>query len=244
MEINTAMILAGGKGTRFKEKTEKLPKPMIKANGKPLLIYIMEHYMRYGVKNFIILTGYKHKYIVDYFNKNSEKRSSTKFVYKNNFNVQVLFTGLNSMTGWRIKKGIENLEEEIFFLTYGDGISDVNLDKLKDLHYKNKTLATLTAVRPPARFGSLEIKNKKVLKFGEKNQANEGWINGGYFILNKKVEKYLRSKNEIFERYPLEILAKNNQLSAYHHLGFWQPVDTIRELEILEEELKNMKKKL
>tara|TARA_B100000900_G_scaffold71808_1_gene57139 strand:+ start:22171 stop:22899 length:729 start_codon:yes stop_codon:yes gene_type:complete len=241
MKIKTAMFLAGGKGTRFKEKTQMLPKPMIEANGKPLLIYIMEHYIKYGIKNFIVLSGYKHEYIIDYFKKNSEIKSNTKFIYKNLCEVHVLYTGLNSMTGWRIKEGLKYLKEDNFFLTYGDGISDVNLEKLTNFHFKNKTLATLTAVRPPARFGSLEIENKKVVKFGEKNQAHEGWINGGYFVINKKIDKYLRSKQEIFEKYPLEKLASKNQLSAFQHFGFWQPVDTIRELEILEKQLKKIK---
>ena len=241
MDIKTAMILAGGKGTRFKEKTKDIPKPMIKANGIPLIIYIIEHYMSFGIKNFIILAGYKHENFNDYFIKNSKRLTKNKFIYEGEANIEILYTGLNTMTGWRIKKGIEIVNEDNFFLTYGDGVSDVNLKTLKKTHFSNNTVATVTAVRPPARFGSLEIENSKVKKFGEKNQANEGWINGGYFVLNKKIDKYLRSKNEIFERYPLEKLSKENQLSAHYHYGFWQPVDTIRELELLEDYLKNKK---
>lgn len=239
MKVNTAMILAGGKGTRFKEQTQTVPKPMIKANGKPLLLYIIEHYMQFGVENYIVLSGYKSENIVDYFANVSRQVSKSKFVYNNFANIHVLYTGLNSMTGWRVKQGINEVNENEFFLTYGDGISNIDISKLYKFHKKNNTLSTVTAVRPPARFGSLKIENNLVKEFGEKNQADQGWINGGYFVINKKIDKYLKhDKKEIFERNPLENLAKKNQLSAYYHEGYWQPVDTIRELEILENYLK------
>ena len=239
MKVNTAMILAGGKGTRFKEQTQTVPKPMIKANGKPLLLYIIEHYMKFGVENYIVLSGYKSENIVDYFANVSRQVSKSKFVYNDFANIHVLYTGLNSMTGWRVKQGIKEVNENEFFLTYGDGISNIDISKLYKFHKKNNKLSTVTAVRPPARFGSLKIENNLVKEFGEKSQADQGWINGGYFVINKKIDKYLKhDKKEIFERNPLENLAKKNQLSAYYHEGYWQPVDTIRELEILENYLK------
>ena len=142
MDIKTAMILAGGKGTRFKEKTKDIPKPMIKANGIPLIIYIIEHYMSFGVKNFIILAGYKHENFNDYFIKNSKRLTKNKFIYEGEANIEILYTGLNTMTGWRIKKGIEIVNEDNFFLTYGDGVSDVNLKTLKKTHFSNNTVAT------------------------------------------------------------------------------------------------------
>ena len=237
------MILAGGKGTRFKEYTDEIPKPMIPANGKPLLIHILNIYKKYGIENCIILAGYKKNVIQDYFEDNFAKHSdsSTTFVDSDNLKVTVLDTGEETMTGGRLKQGIEYLGDEQFYLTYGDGIADVNITELTKFHIVNEAKVTLTAVRPPARFGSLELDKNLVMKFGEKENTNEGWINGGFFVINKDIISYLNSNDTIFEREPLESIARDNNLYAYKHDSFWQCVDTIRELEILEAALKNKK---
>lgn len=237
------MILAGGKGTRFKEYTDEIPKPMIPANGKPLLIHILNIYKKYGIENCIILAGYKKNVIQDYFEDNFARHSdsSTTFVDSDNLKVTVLDTGEETMTGGRLKQGIEYLGDEQFYLTYGDGIADVNITELTKFHIVNEAKVTLTAVRPPARFGSLELDKNLVMKFGEKENTNEGWINGGFFVVNKNVISYLDSNDTIFEREPLESIARDNNLYAYKHDSFWQCVDTIRELEILEAALKNKK---
>tara|TARA_A100001015_G_C15004394_1_gene719982 strand:+ start:1091 stop:1813 length:723 start_codon:yes stop_codon:yes gene_type:complete len=237
------MILAGGKGTRFKEYTDEIPKPMIPANGKPLLIHILNIYKKYGIENCIILAGYKKNVIQDYFEDNFARHSdsSTTFVDSDNLKVTVLDTGEETMTGGRLKQGIEYLGDEQFYLTYGDGIADVNITELTKFHIVNEAKVTLTAVRPPARFGSLELDKNLVMKFGEKENTNEGWINGGFFVVNKDVISYLDSNDTVFEREPLESIARDNNLYAYKHDSFWQCVDTIRELEILEAALKNKK---
>jgi len=241
--FKSVMILAGGKGTRFKEYTDEIPKPMIPANGKPLLIHILNIYKKYGIENCIILAGYKKNVIQDYFEDNFAKHSdsSTTFVDSDNLKVTVLDTGEETMTGGRLKQGIEYLGDEQFYLTYGDGIADVNITELTKFHIVNEAKVTLTAVRPPARFGSLELDKNLVMKFGEKDNTNEGWINGGFFVINKDIISYLDSSDTIFEREPLESIARDNNLYAYKHDSFWQCVDTIRELEILEAALKNKK---
>ena len=241
--FKSVMILAGGRGTRFKEYTDEIPKPMIPANGKPLLIHILNIYKKYGIENCIILAGYKKNVIQDYFEDNFAKHSdsSTTFVDSDNLKVTVLDTGEETMTGGRLKQGIEYLGDEQFYLTYGDGIADVNITELTKFHIVNEAKVTLTAVRPPARFGSLELDKNLVMKFGEKDNTNEGWINGGFFVINKDIISYLDSNDTIFEREPLESIARDNNLYAYKHDSFWQCVDTIRELEILEAALKNKK---
>ena len=234
------MILAGGKGTRFAEYTDKIPKPMILANGKPLLDHIISIYSKYEIKNVIVLAGYKIEKIVEHYDNVSERISDDEYKYllQNNTEVTILDSGLDTMTGGRVRKGIDYLNEENFYLTYGDGIADVNLEELTDFHNKQKTTATVTAVRPPARFGSLEIENEKVVAFNEKKYSNEGWINGGFFILNKSVKEYINEGNQSFEKEPLSKISNENKLIAYKHEGLFRPVDTIRELEILEAELK------
>ncbi|MAE33464.1 MAG: glucose-1-phosphate cytidylyltransferase [Actinobacteria bacterium] len=239
MNINSAFILAGGKGTRLKEITKSVPKPMIEIINKPLLIHLINFYKSYGVVNIYVLTGYKHDFIVNYFKKNFTEVKKDTFLLDNNCRVSLVFTGLNSLTAKRIQKGIKKLNEENFYLTYGDGLSDVDLLKLTKSFYDNKSIATVTAVRPPARFGSLELKNNSVVSFGEKKQTESGWINGGFFVMSQGVEKYLSDKNEPFEGPPLEKLSKDNKLSAYKHNGFWQCVDTLREKEILEESIRS-----
>ncbi len=240
IKVQTALILAGGKGTRFSEYTDTIPKPMIEANGKPLLIHIMNIYIRQGVKKFIVLTGYKSDFIFNYF-KNDSQFNFVNDLFESDQGVQIkiLDTGIETQTGGRIKKALQHIKEDHFHLTYGDGVADVDIKKLEKFHFENETIATLTAVRPPARFGSLEIGvNNLVNKFGEKNNSKEGWINGGFFILNKEIEDFIESDETPLEQKPLEQLALKNQLKAFQHSGYWRPVDTIRELELLEKEMK------
>lgn len=241
-QLKTALILAGGKGTRFSEYTKLIPKPMIRINKIPLLIHIINIYKKQGVNNFIVLTGYKSEVITDFFSMNFPKIDDENFIINKKVKVRLLFTGLESQTGGRVKQAIDYFDDEYFYLTYGDGVGNINLNKLNQFHFENETIGTLTAVRPPARFGSLDIdENNKVKKFGEKNNLNEGWINGGFFILNKSIKRFIKDDSTALEREPLEKLALINELKAYKHFDYWRPVDTIREKEILEEEMDNNK---
>lgn len=237
--INTAIIFAGGKGTRLHEYTHVIPKPMIEIVGKPLLIHLLNYYIYFGVENIIVLTGYKHDYIEKYFQKKYKETRKNVFKVGLNSRVKLVYTGINSQTGKRLKAGLKHTTENYFYLTYGDGLSDVNLKKLSRKYFKSDKLGLVTAVRPPARFGSLELKNDKVTSFKEKTNSNSGWINGGFFILNKDINNYLSNLNEPFEGKPLEMLAKTNNLNAYKHKGYWQCVDTKRDREILENSIKS-----
>mgnify|MGYP001276430203 FL=1 len=222
------VILAGGFGTRLSEYTNLIPKPMVDINNKPIIYYIMKHFSNYGYKDFYILLGYKGKVIKDYFKKKSF-----------NWNINLIDTGLKTMTGGRLKKIKKYLGEENFFLTYGDGVSNVNLKKLLNFHKrKKKALITMTAVRPPARFGAIKIIGQRVKLFREKSKIDEGWINGGFFVINPKFINYIEKSSTFLEKYPLEKAAKNKQLFAYKHKGFWQCMDTLRDKEILEKKLK------
>ena len=235
------MILAGGKGTRFAEYTDKIPKPMILANGKPLLDHISAIYSKYNIKNIVILAGYKKEKIIEHYDSSLKRVSESEDIFEDNLNtkITILDTGLETMTGGRLKIGAEYLKEENFYLTYGDGIANIQLDKLTKFFIEQKTIATLTAVRPPARFGSLEIDNNLVTNFGEKDNTSSGWINGGFFVFKKEILNYLNDLEDVLERKPLESLALEHELSAFKHEGFWQPCDTIRELEILEKAMEN-----
>ena len=236
--IKTAVILAGGRGTRFSEKTKTIPKPMIEAKGKPLLMHIVNIYKIQGVSNFYILSGYKSEVIENYFRNLFKEISKNRFEISKDIFVNILHTGVETMTGGRVKQVIEHIEEDLFYLTYGDGVSNINLKNLYYFHFQNETIATLTAVRPPARFGSLELNSKDFVEnFGEKNNAKEGWINGGFFVLNKKIYDYIENDFTPLEQGPLQKLSFENQLKAYKHSDYWRPVDTIRELEILEKEI-------
>ena len=240
-DIKTAVILAGGRGTRFSEYTKTIPKPMIEAKGKPLLIHIINIYKLQGISNFYILTGYKSEVIENYFRSIFNETSENKFEISEDVFVNILNTGIETMTGGRVKQVINYIDEDLFFLTYGDGVSNINLKNLYDFHFEKETIATLTAVRPPARFGSLELNSENFVEsFGEKNNAKEGWINGGFFILNKKISNYIENDSTLLEQGPLQKLSSENQLKAYQHSGFWRPVDTIRELEILEKEMEQI----
>ena len=227
------LILAGGKGTRFREETIYKPKPMIEINGTPLILHIINHYRHYGLNKFTILGGFKIDYIREYFGKKFKKIGNDRFIL-NDSEILILDTGLETMTGGRIKQGIEFTDDNEYMLTYGDGLSNVNIEHLYNFYKKNNYMGVVTAVRPPARFGRLEITEGKVTRFGEKNQTDEGWINGGFFVLNKFVKDYIDGDFTIFEKEPLEKLSKENNLGAFQHNGFWQCCDTVREKEILE----------
>ena len=221
------VILAGGKGTRLSEYTKKIPKPMVEVKGKPLIVYIMKHYAKYGFKDFIIATGYKHKYIKNFFKKNTF-----------GWNIEIINTGVNSMTGGRIRRLKKILKNKKFFLTYGDGLSNVNLKKLLNFHNSTKGYATLTAVRPPARFGAIKVLGSKVQVFREKSNLDVGWINGGFFVFESKIFDYLNSDLTILEKKPLTNLGKQKKLNAFKHNGFWYCMDTIRDKEIIEKSKK------
>ena len=224
------VILAGGRGTRLSEYTSSIPKPMIKILGIPIIVRIIKFYQKYGFKEFIIASGFKSQVIKRYFSKN-----------KNIANVKVVFTGLNSMTGGRIKKLKKYLGDERFLLTYGDGLCNINLKKLLNFHIKSKNIVTLTAVRPPARFGGIKISGNKVKYFKEKSKLDEGWINGGFFVMESKIFKYLKNDMTVLERQPLERISKVKKLGAYKNLKNWQCMDTIRDKEILEKLVKEKK---
>ncbi len=226
------VILAGGKGSRLSELTKKIPKPMVKINNKPIIVHIMDHFVKYGFKDFIVAAGFKSKIIKNFFDKKHKDRK-----------IEVIDTGLNTLTGGRIKRLQKYLNNKNFFLTYGDGVSNVNLKKLLNFHIKKKGIATLTAVRPPARFGAIKIINNKVTVFREKSNLDVGWINGGFFILEPEIFEFLKTDKTILEEYPLKELGKRRKLFAYKHKSFWQCMDTIRDKEILERSLKILLKK-
>ena len=224
------VILAGGFGTRISEYTKFIPKPMIKINGLPILVHIMRHYSSFGFKEFYIALGYKGNVIKKYF-------KNKKF----NWKVNLVDTGKNTMTGGRLKRLRKYLKDKSFFLTYGDGLSDVNILKLLKFHNKNKKLVTVTAVRPPARFGALKLKGNSVRYFKEKSNMDEGWINGGFFVISKKFLNFIKSDKTYLEREPLEKVTKLKQLSAYRHNGFWQCIDNMRDLISINKKIKDKK---
>jgi len=224
------VILAGGLGTRISEYTKDIPKPMIKIKGKPLIYFIMKHYASYGFKDFYVALGYKGNVIKKYFNK--------KFF---DWNINLIETGQKTMTGGRLKRLTKYIGKETFMITYGDGLSNVNLDKLLKFHRKNKKMVTVTAVRPPARFGALKIIGNNVKRFKEKSKLDEGWINGGFFVMQPELLDYIKNDQTYLEREPLEKLTKKKQLSAFKHSGFWQCMDTKRDKDKLDKVFKNKK---
>ena len=227
------VVLAGGRGTRISEYTKEIPKPMIRIGNKPILSHIIKIFQSYNFNEIIIAAGYKKK-IIENFYKNK----------KNFSNIKVVDTGKNTMTGGRLlrlKKFFN--KNEIFFMTYGDGLSNINLEKLKKFHESHNKLATVTAVRPPVRFGELYVGNNNIVKkFEEKPQLKSGWINGGFFVLNSKVFDYIKNDKTLFEREPMEKLANNKNLIAYKHKDFWKCVDTLKDKIYLEEILKKNRK--
>ena len=226
------VILAGGFGTRISEYTKSIPKPMIKIKRLPILVHIMKHYSKFGFNEFYIALGYKGNVIKNYF-------KNKKF----NWKINLVETGKNTMTGGRLKRLTKYLKGESFFLTYGDGLSDINITKLLRFHKKNKKLVTLTAVRPPARFGALKLKGNLVKYFKEKSKMDEGWINGGFFVIDQKFLDFIKNDRIFLEREPLEKVTKMKELAAYRHNGFWQCVDTKRDLILLNKILKSKKGK-
>lgn len=222
------VILAGGLGTRLAEETDLIPKPMVRIGLEPILVHIMRIFAKFGHKQFIVATGYKKNIVQEYFDANFE-------IFNNEgWEISLVDTGLSTSTGGRLSK-VMPMINSTFFMTYGDGLSDVDLDLLLKHHKNQKKIATVTAVRPPARFGTIEVSNGTVKSFKEKDPQSSGWINGGFFCLEKEVESYLMGDDVSFESEPLNKLVTINQLSAYEHHGWWQPMDTLREKRILEE---------
>lgn len=239
-------ILAGGMGTRLAEETDVKPKPLVEIGGRPILWHIMRHYAHYGFKNFVVALGYKgevlKKYIVDYSALSSNLKVLLKTgevivedrQYRPDWNIELIDTGMHTMTGGRIKRLIPYMGKETFMLTWGDGLSDVNLHELLAFHRAHGKLATLTAVRPPARYGHLVVENHQVIEFTDQPQTMEGWINGAFFVLEPEVYDYVEGDDTQWEREPMERLAAEGQLMAYRHESFWQCMDTLREKYILE----------
>ena len=227
------VILCGGKGTRLYPDTITLPKPLVKVSDQPIIVHIINHYLSYGFKNFYLALGYKSEKFHEFFTKH-------KSLFDKDVNINLIDTGEDSLTGGRVLR----LEKELnfydeFMLTYGDGLSDIDLNKLYDFHTKNNCIGTVTAVHPPARFGLLDFDNNLVKKFKEKPQTNDGWINGGFFVFKKTFFKYLTNDHTILEKEPLENLSKDKQLAGYKHFKFWQCMDTPRDRLLLEEYLKS-----
>ncbi len=238
-------ILAGGAGSRLAEETEIKPKPMVEIGGRPILWHIMMHYYTYGFKDFVIALGYKgeviKKYMVDYCSLNSDltvKLRSGEVRVRNgpvpDWTVELVDTGLSTLTGGRIKRLQPLLGNETFMLTWGDGVSDVNLHDLLAFHRRHGKLATLTAVRPPARYGHMVFDGDQVTSFLEKPQTMEGWINGAFFVLEPGIFDYIAGDQTQWEHEPLEGLARDGQLMAYKHTSFWQCMDTLRDKYLLE----------
>lgn len=241
------VILCGGLGTRLSEETQVKPKPMVEIGGRPILWHIMSIYSQFGIKDFTLALGYKGEVIKDYFvNYHARKSDITVHLlngsvdYSNpvveDWNVSMIDTGPNSMTGGRLLRLRKHLQDSgTFMLTYGDGVSNINIEKLVNFHRSHGKLATVSAVRPPARFGNLCIEGDKVKRFEEKPQAGDGWINGGYFVFEPKIFDYIADDLTILEKSPLEKLASEGELMAFHHYGYWQSMDTLRDKLALEE---------
>jgi glucose-1-phosphate cytidylyltransferase len=240
------VILAGGQGTRLAEETSVRPKPMVEIGGKPILWHIMKIYAAFGYYDFIVACGYKGEMIKEYFHNYFihtsdyfiDLHDGSRNVVKTNgddWRVGVIDTGIYTSTGGRILRLREWIGEQPFMITYGDGLGNIRINDLVQFHLAHGRLATVTAVHPPARFGGLSLDGDFVGEFSEKPQTGEGWINGGFFVFQPRIFDYLVDDHTILEREPLERLAEERQLVAYKHTGFWQPMDTLREKQILEE---------
>lgn len=242
-----AVLLAGGLGTRISEETDSKPKPMIEIGGKPILWHIMKIYSAHGINEFIICLGYKGYYIKEYFSNYFLHTSDVTFDFSNHnklnihqntsepWKVTLVDTGDNTQTGGRLKRVAPYLNGEDFCFTYGDGVGDVNITDVINQHKKSDSLATLTAAQPPGRFGSLTTKENKVLGFKEKPVGDGGWVNAGFFVLSPEILDYIKGDNISWEKEPLERLANEQKLSASYHNGFWQPMDTLRDKNYLDE---------
>lgn len=233
------VILAGGLGSRIGSITQKIPKPMIKIGKDPILLHIMSIYSFYGHKDFIISLGYKSEVIKKFFLKKKYKKySGKKIIQISNFsnkkwNILLVDTGAITMTGGRIKLLKKFIGNETFMFTYGDGVANIDINKLIQHHKKTKKILTVSAVRPIARFGELILKNNKVISFVEKPQTSSGWINGGFFVSEPQILRFIKNKNTVLEKEPLEALCKKKQMTAYLHKGFWRCLDTVRDLDSL-----------
>lgn len=240
------VILAGGLGTRISEETMVRPKPMVEIGGKPILWHVMKIYSAHGIHDFVICAGYKGYMIKEYFANYFLHMSDVTFDIKNNqmevheryaepWKVTVVDTGEETMTGGRLKKVARYLEKETFCLTYGDGIGDINLPQLLEDHRKGARLATITAVQPPGRFGALQLEDLDVTGLMEKPEGDGGWINGGFFVLEPEIFSYIENDQTIWEQHSLQRLSQEKQLHAYKHDGFWQPMDSLRDKQFLEQ---------
>ena len=218
-----AIILAGGYGTRISEESHLKPKPMIEIGGKPILWHIMKIYSAHKINEFIICCGYKGEKIKEYFSKFDHPQ----------WNIQLVDTGLETMTGGRLKR-IQDRIDDTFCVTYGDGLSDIDINGLISFHKEKKSLATLTAIHPPERFGVLELSEEYVTEFHEKHRGQSSWINGGFFVFEPEIFDYINDDTTILERAPLETLAKEKKLTAFKHNGFWHSMDTLRDKNNLE----------
>lgn len=240
------VILAGGFGTRISEESHLKPKPMIEIGDMPILWHIMKQYSYFGFNEFVICGGYKQhlikQWFADYFLHTSditfdftqENKVIVHNQYTEKWKVTVVDTGLNTMTGGRLKRVRDYIGKESFFMTYGDGVSDVDIAATLEFHRQHKKLATITAVQPEGRFGYIDIKDEKVLSFREKSEHDTGWINAGFMVLEPEVLDYIEDDNTMFEREPMEKIAEINQMVCYKHTGFWQCMDTLRDKEKLE----------
>ncbi len=242
-----AVILAGGLGTRISEETSRKPKPMVEIGGRPILWHVMKIYSAHGINDFIICVGYRGYVIKEYFANYFLHMSDITFDMEHNrmevhekhaepWRVTVVDTGENTMTGGRLRRIREYVRHETFCFTYGDGVGDVNITRLVEFHRRQTTQATLTGVQPPGRFGALDIKaDHRISTFREKPQGDGSWVNGGFFVLEPAVFDLLHGDSDVWEGAPLESLANHGQLSVYKHAGFWQPMDTLRDKNLLEE---------
>jgi glucose-1-phosphate cytidylyltransferase len=242
-----AMILAGGLGTRLSEETVVRPKPMVEIGGQPMLWHIMKIYAHYGFKEFLVALGYRGEMVKDYFQRFhamasnltvdlATGQSTVHDGQKLDWQVHLVDTGDLTQTGGRVKRlGAWLGPDQVFMLTYGDGVADLDVRALVDFHRAHGKLATVTAVRPPARFGGLGMEGDRVTHFAEKPQAGEGWINGGFFVLDRRVLDYIDGDNQPWEAGPMERLTREGELMAYRHEGFWQPMDTLREKHLLDQ---------
>ena len=247
------VILSGGFGTRISEYTTVIPKPMIPINGKPIIEHIMEIYSKYGFKDFYLALGYKANVIKEYFYNYEILNSNFKVDFKNrsvtpykkqekDWTVNLIDTGENTMTGGRLKRLKDYIKDDTFLLTYGDAVTNLDINEVIKFHYSHGKMITVTGVRPPARFGELTInEDNEVLEFKEKPNINEGWINGGFFVIEPRFLDYINGDNCILEKEPLERAAKSKELVAYLHDGFWHCIDTKRDKDNLEEIIKNNK---
>ena len=243
-----AVILAGGFGTRISEESNLRPKPMVDIGAYPILWHIMKIYSAHGINDFIICCGYKGYMIKEYFSNYFLHQSDVTFDIKNNlmevlqnnvepWKVTLIDTGEKTMTGGRLKRVQEYLDDETFCMTYGDGVSDVNITELVEFHKNQQTLGTLTAVQPPGRFGAFKLENGKntIPSFKEKPQGDGAWVNGGFFVLEPQVLDIIDGDETVWEREPMEKLAQDGSMAAYKHHGFWQPMDTLRDMHVLED---------